>query len=236
VLSFVAPVLDGATRVEGRVSVEMSEASVPILGASDQQGRAKGDVIFDDVRFMPGGLADQLLGVFVKQRKPLVVLRDRVTVLVADNKVYQEGLTIPVADLADIGIDGAVGFDQSLDLVARFALNPPKSPIPVLSPILESARFELPITGTLKNPKIDKAELQDRWKAIGSGLLGNSIEAGVNGLDRLLRGLPIPPLQGMRPGAKSPTVEDRRRMQEDRRRQRLQKKAERQLQRSMPAE
>ncbi len=236
VLSFAAPVLDGATRVEGRVSVELAEASVPILGAQDMEGRASGQVIFDDVRFMPGALADQLLSVFVKERKPLVVLRDRVSVLVAGRKVYQEGLIIPVGGLATIGIDGAVGFDKSLDLVARFALKPPRSPIPVLSPILETARFELPITGTLKKPKIDGDELQNRWKAIGSGLLGNSVEAGVNGLERLLQGLSARPLPGLRPGARPPTLEERQRMQEERRRDRLQKKADRQRKRSQPDE
>jgi translocation and assembly module TamB len=228
VLSFAAPVLDGATRVEGRVSVELSEASVPILGAPEAEGRAQGQVIFDDVRFMPGALADQLLSVFVKERKPLVVLRDRVSVLVAGRKVYQEGLVIPVGELARIGIDGTVGFDKSLDLVAQFALNPPRSQIPVLSPILQTARFDLPITGTLSKPKIDGEELKNRWKAIGTGLLGNTMDAGVNGLERLLRGLSAPPL-GRRP---APTPEERQRMQEERRRQRLQKKADRQLKRS----
>jgi translocation and assembly module TamB len=236
VLSYAAPVLDGATRVEGRVSVELSQAAVPLLGAADAQGRAEGEVIFDDVRFMPGALADQLLSVFQKERKPLVVLRDRVGVLITDRKVYQQGLIIPVGELASIGIDGSVGFDKKLDLVARFALNPPRSPIPVLSPILETARFELPITGTLKKPKIDGSELKERWKAIGSGLLGNSMEAGVNGLQRLLQGLSAQPLPGLRPPGNPPNPQDRQRMQEERRRERLEKKADRRLRRSLPAE
>ena len=64
VLSFVAPVLDGATRVQGRVSFELAEAVFPIVGAPEAPYLVQGKVLFDDVRFMPGELADQLLGVF----------------------------------------------------------------------------------------------------------------------------------------------------------------------------
>ncbi|HEX3450640.1 MAG TPA: hypothetical protein VHS97_20465, partial [Isosphaeraceae bacterium] len=120
VLSFAAPVLDGATRVEGRVSLALADAYFPILAAPGAQVRIDGDVLFDDVRFMPGPLADQLLSVFQRERRPLAVLRDPVNVRIADRKVYQQGLTIPVAKIASIGLDGSVDFDQKLDLVARF--------------------------------------------------------------------------------------------------------------------
>src|SRR5262249_2592453 len=69
VLSYVAPVLDGATRVQGRVSFELAEAAFPLIGASDAAARAQGRVLFDDVRFMPGALADQLLSVFHLESK-----------------------------------------------------------------------------------------------------------------------------------------------------------------------
>ena len=116
-------------------------------------------------------------------------------------KVYQEGLAVPVANVASIGLDGSVDFDQNLDLVARFALIPPRSNVPVLTPLMANARFDLPIRGTLKNPKIDGEALKEHWEAIGAGLLGNSMEAGVNGLQRLLQGLPVPGLRGFAPGA-----------------------------------
>ena len=106
-----------------------------------------------------------------------------------------------MVNLASIGLDGSVDFDQNLDLVARFALIPPRSNVPVLTPIMENARFDLPIRGTLKHPKIDGEALKDRWEAIGTGLLGNSMDAGVDGLQRLLQGLPVPGLRGLLPPA-----------------------------------
>ncbi len=151
---------------------------------------------------MPGPLADQLLSVFQRERRPLAVLRDPINVRIADGKVYQQGLVIPVAKIASIGLDGSVDFDQNLDLVARFSLQPPRSSVPILTPIMANARFDLPIRGTLRNPKIDGEALKEHWKGVGVNLLGNSMEAGVNGLQRLLEGLPVPGLRGLIPPAR----------------------------------
>jgi translocation and assembly module TamB len=277
VLSFAAPVLDGATRVEGRVSLVLADAYFPVLAAPGAQVGIDGDVLFDDVRFMPGPLAEQLLSVFQRERRPLAVLRDPINVRIADRKVYQQGLAIPVAKIASIGLDGSVDFEQNLDLVARFSLRPPRSDVPILTPIMENARFDLPIRGTLKNPKIDGEALKAHWKGVGVDLLGNSMEAGVNGLQRLLEGLPVPGLRGLLPPArrmvpapapaapdadgvvvpdvrgepgaehevlKPPNVageravpltpEERRQIREQRRQNRLQKKADRRLRQNLP--
>jgi translocation and assembly module TamB len=204
VLSFAAPILDGATRVEGRVSLSLADAYLPILAPSGAQARIEGDLLFDDVRFMPGPLADELLSIFQRERRPLAVLRDPIAVRIAGRKVYQEGLAIPVGNIASIGVNGSVDFDQNLDLVARFALTPPRSNVPVLTPILENVKFDLPIRGTLKKPKIDGEALKAHWKDVGTDLLGNSMEAGVNGLQRLLQGLPVRGLRGLIPPARRP--------------------------------
>jgi translocation and assembly module TamB len=227
VLSYVAPVLDGATRVQGRVSFELAEAAFPLIGASDAAARAQGKVLFDDVRFMPGELADQLLSVFRLESKPLVELRDPVSVRIADRKIYQNGLIVPVGKVASIALDGSVDFDRNLDMVARFALNPLRSRVPILSPLVETARFELPLRGTLAKPKIDGEALKERWKAIGSGLLQGSMEVGANGLQQLFQGLPQQPFRGLFPLSreKGATPEERRRAKEERRKERVEKKS-----------
>ncbi len=197
VLSFAAPVLDGATRVEGEVSVALADAYFPLIAPEKAELQIKGDVLFRDVRFMPGPLVDQLIGVFRRERQPLAVLRDPISVNIAGRKVYQRGLTIPVGTVASIGMDGSVDFDQNLDLVARFSLTPPDSNIPVLSSLMSNARFELPIRGTLKNPKIDGDALKEYWKGVGANLLGGSMEAGVDELQKLLRDLPAKGLRDL---------------------------------------
>jgi translocation and assembly module TamB len=229
VLSFVAPVLDGATRVQGRVSFELAEAAFPLIAAPEEEARAQGKLLFDDLRFMPGELADQLLSVFRLESKPLVELRDPVSVRIAGRKIHQNGLVVPVGNVASIALDGSVDFDRNLDMLARFSLNPLRSRVPVLSPLVETARFDLPIRGTLAKPKIDGEQLKERWKSIGSGLLQGGVEAGVNGFQQLFQGLPQQPFRGLFPLSKTKgtTPEERRRLKEERRKERLEKKSAR---------
>ena len=110
-------------------------------------------MLFDDVRFMPGVLADQLLSVFRLEGRPLVELRDPVSVRIIGRKVHTRGLVVPVGKVASIAIDGSVDFDKNLDMVARFALTPPGSRMPVLSPLVENARFRLPIGEPWRSPR-----------------------------------------------------------------------------------
>lgn len=198
VLSFAAPVLDQATRVEGRISLALNEAYFPLAAGPDVQARIDGDVLFDSVQFMPGPLADQIISIFRQERRPLLVLRDPISVRILGRKVYQEGLIIPLGNVAVIGIEGWVDFDQNLDLVARFAMVPPRRNIPVLSQILENTELQVPIKGTFKNPKLNGDAIKDRFKDMGTNLLETMMDVGANGLNRILRGglrrgQPVPP-------------------------------------------
>jgi len=188
VLSFVAPVLDQATRVRGRVSLALNEAYFPLSAGPDAEPKIDGDVLFDSVEFMPGPLAEQILGVFRQEQRPLLVLRDPVSVRIVGRKIYQEGLIIPLANVAAIGIEGWVDFDQNLNLVASFAMVPPRRNIPFLSDILENAQLQLPITGTFQKPRINGDAIKDRFKELGENMLDSVIGAGVNGLGRILQG------------------------------------------------
>ena len=210
VLSYAAPVLDGATRVEGRVSVPALDAEFPIGEKPRRHARVEGDVLFDDVRFLPGPLAAAIIDLLPNLREdeaagngPMLVLRDPISFRIADRKVYSRGLLVPVGRLGTIGVEGSVDFEKHLDLVARFGVNPPRADRPVLAALLTNARFELPIKGTLDDPQIDEEALKERLKSLGSDMIGNSIEAGAAGLMRMLQGLPRR-RQAMKPPADAP--------------------------------
>jgi hypothetical protein len=188
VLSYAAPILDGATRVQGRISARLREAVFPIMAPADAQARILGDVTFDDVRFMPGRLADQLLVVFDKLDQPLLILRDSISIEIEDRKVHQKGLVLPVANLASIALDGSVDFDKNLDLVAGFTLNRSAPVAGVLPPLLQNARVDIPIRGTMQNPTIDTGGFKDRLADMGMDFVGKTVGAGLNGLQRLLGG------------------------------------------------
>ena len=192
VLSYAAPVMDGATRVQGRVSVKRVDAEFPLFAKEGTHARVEGDVLFDEVRFMPGPLADELMSLLpnADEDRPLLTLRDPISLRITEGRVYQRGLKIPLTKLGAVALEGSVDFQKNLDLVAKFSLNPPQvADKPVLASILRTAKLEVPIRGTLDNPQVDAQALQERLKAAGSDLLGNSVGIGAEGLLKLLQGI-----------------------------------------------
>ncbi|WP_165252895.1 hypothetical protein [Paludisphaera soli] len=185
VLSFVAPVLDQATRVEGSVSFDLVDAQFPLDGDTTKT-RVEGDVQFDDVRFMPGPLVDQLINTFNLERKAIFVLRDPVSVQILGRKIYQEGLILPVGEVAVIGIEGWMDFDKRIDMLATFAVVPPEKNIPVVSVLLENARIQVPLTGTLDKPKIDGEKIKERFKDFGESILETTLGVG-QGIGQMFR-------------------------------------------------
>ena len=114
------------------------------------------------------------------------MLRDPISIRILGRKIYQEGLVIPVGNVAVIGLDGSVDFDQNLDLVARFAMVPPRQNIPVLSQILEHTQIQVPITGTLKKPKLNTEAVKDRFKDLGTPVISGHIRKLVHELKTFL--------------------------------------------------
>jgi hypothetical protein len=178
----------------------------------------------------------------------MLVLRDPISFRIADRKVYQHGLNVPLGRIGSVAMEGSVDFEKHLDLLARFRVNPPRADRPVLAALLNNARFELPIRGTLADPRIDQEELKRRLKSLGSDMLGNSVVAGAEGLMRLLEGLPRrrearkPPADApemarpQMPPPPRPSAEERKQMREQRRLERLEKKAQRRMRRGRPPE
>ena len=213
-----------------------------------------GDVLFDEVRFLPGPLAEEIIDLLPPPRdaeageEPMLVLRDPISFRIADRKVYQHGLNVPLGRIGSVAMEGSVDFEKHLDLLARFRVNPPRADRPVLAALLNNARFELPIRGTLTDPRIDQEELKERLRSLGPDMLGNSVVAGAEGLMRLLEGLPRrrearkPPADAPEmarpetPAPPRPSAEERKQIREQRRLERLEKKAQRRMRRGQPPE
>ncbi|AMV36509.1 hypothetical protein [Planctomyces sp. SH-PL62] len=202
VLAYVAPVLDQSTRVEGKVSFDLVDARFSLDGDATKT-QVEGDVQFDDVRFMPGPLVDQLINTFNLERKAIFVLRDPVSIRILGRTIYQEGLILPVGDVAVIGIEGWMDFDKRIDMLATFAVVPPQRNIPVVSLLLENARIQVPLTGTLDNPKINGERIKEGFKDFGESLLETTLSVGAGIGDLFRRGggraQPAPPVEVVPP-------------------------------------
>lgn len=222
VLAFVAPVLDAATRARGKVSVDVQRAEFPIGGDPSRRSVVEGHVVFQEAEFAPGPLAVGLLRLAGRDEESTLRLDQPVVLSVADGKVHQRGLALPLGKLSRVELDGAVGFDRSLDLKASLPLTPAMvNNNPLLGDIVGGARVSVPIGGTLDAPKIDRDAFNLALKGLGQDLLRRGAARGAAELlMRLAKPREVDPNAPPRPTP------------EERRNERLQRKLDRQERRA----
>ncbi len=197
-LTYIAPVLNDATQVSGKLSVSLERAEFPLGGAADRQVTLAGQVDFVDLRFGPGPMARQVLDLATLKGDREVRLNESIKVAVSDHRVYQKGLTIPVGRNESISIDGSVGFDRTLDLYAqvplptaelarRIGLDEPRA--------APGTRVPVQIKGTFSRPSIDRQALSKMLK----GESGKQLERDAKDLLRRLAA-PMRPRGGNKEG------------------------------------
>ena len=185
VLAYVAPILDQATRASGLVSVDLDHAEFPLGPGRSRQAKVEGAVVFRDVQFGPGPLAAEILGAIGRPELALK-LDQPVTLTIADGRVNQRGMTVPIGDLTRVELNGWVDFDRNLALNATLPVTPAMlGNNPLLSDLVGNARVRLPITGTLDRPKIDQEAFAANLQDLGKSLLTRGATRGA--LELLMR-------------------------------------------------
>ncbi len=184
VLSYVAPVLDRTTRASGRLSVAIEDAEFPLSSDAGKKANVTGSVAFQDVEFAPGPLARQVIGL-VSPREPTSLRLDAPILLsIADGRVNQKGLALPIGPVARVEIEGWVDFDRNIALVASLPVTPAMFPnSPLLGGIVDGTAVRVPIGGTLARPQLDKDAFNAGLKDLGRTLLTRG--AGLGALDLL---------------------------------------------------
>ena len=220
VLAFAAPVLDQATRARGRVSVRLKEATFPISTDPERlkSTTVTGAILFQDTEFVAGPIANQLFDLIGLADRPSVKLEQPVALAIADRRVYQRGLTIPLGQFSAITMDGWVDFDRNLALKASVPLLPTmwrdRPDLPVLNDVLGGLRITVPIGGTLAKPEVDRDAFNLANKDLGKTLLERTAGRGaVDFFQRL-----FPPRAPNPPPP--PTPEERRALRQQRRQER----------------
>ena len=185
VLAYVAPILDRATRAKGRVTVDLDHAEFPLGAGRSRQAKVEGAVVFNDVEFAPGPLANDILSA-AGRRDVSLKLDQPLTLTIADGRVNQTGLSIPIGNLTRIELAGWVDFDRNLALTAVFPVTAAMlGNNEILADIAAGTMVRVPITGTLNQPRIDRDILNANLQEMGKSLLIRGATRGA--LELLLR-------------------------------------------------
>jgi translocation and assembly module TamB len=138
----------------------------------------EGAVVFQDVEFAPGPLAGEILGA-IGRRDLSLKLDQPVTLTIADGRINQRGMSIPVGDFTRVELSGWVDFDRKLGLVATVPVTPAMlGNNPLLSDIASGTKVRLPIGGTLDKPEIDREAFSTNLQELAKTLLARGATRG----------------------------------------------------------
>lgn len=175
-LSYAIPVWDNKTRAKGRVSVRVERAEIPLVGGdARKQSAGNGHVVLDEVVSTAGGLASELFAM-TGHRINTIRLHEVLEVNVANGRVHQHGLNIPLGNDARVAIDGSVGFDQTLALRARLVADHALvgARQEVLADVVEALKVGIPVAGTISRPAIDRKAVRVGLRDLGKSILKHS--------------------------------------------------------------
>jgi hypothetical protein len=198
-LKYVAPLVADTTRAEGRFSIALDGAAIPLADLAMTSGQ--GQLIIHTAHVGPGPLARQFIGIanevrgILNGRGPgasansddvwLTLPQQTVLVEMRDGRITHRQLVMQAGDVV-ISTSGTVGLDESLSLVAE---------IPVRDEWLAGQRYmdalrgtviKLPVRGTLSQPRIDDQALRELSRTVIGNAAGRLLEQELNrGLQRL---------------------------------------------------
>ena len=182
-LRYVVPMLDDATHVNGKISLAVEKGEIPLTGPPDRRVNLTGRLTFQDVVFTPGKFASEVFIMGGKPDNPGLKLNEAVDLAIADGRVNQKGLEIPVRRGASVGLEGSVGFDQTLDLRAQVpVIRSMLGPAAGLDKAVASHRVTVPIGGTVKQPRVNRQALQVALKELSKGVLSRELSEKAAGL------------------------------------------------------
>jgi hypothetical protein len=210
-LKYVAPLLADATRAEGRFSVALDGAKVPLTDTNKSD--IHGQLTIHSAQVGPGPAAQEFISM-AQQVKTilnggpassgqgaasnwLVIPEQTVRVDVADGRVHHQGLTMSAGDVV-IRTSGSVGLDESLAIMAEVPIRDEWVTNKKYLSSLRGTTIQIPLQGTLSKPRLDNRMLRELSTRMIGGAARGVLQDEVNrGLQRLFG----PAMQGGNNGA-----------------------------------
>jgi hypothetical protein len=200
-MKYVAPMLADATRAEGKFSLSLEGANVPMT--APLASSAAGTLAIENAQIGPGPMPQQFLGI-IKQIRGffdggagsagdgqtqgwLVLPKQDVLFEVRDGVVHNRGFKIAIGDVV-ISTEGSVSIEtQQINLVATipFVDSWFKRQDGIFAS-LKGQVLKIPVSGTLAAPRLDTSVLQNLTKQFAGsavrGVLEKQFERGLQGL------------------------------------------------------
>lgn len=201
-LKYIAPVLAGATQSEGKFSLELEGARVPL--ADTAKADVAGKLTVHSVRVVPGPMAKQWVELAqqveaiskrrdptaLAQRPPVTLLAvqdQQVNFRVLDGRVYHQGMQFQVGDVT-MRSEGSVGLDETLALILHVPIQDKWIEGQALLVGLKGQSLSIPVRGTLTSPRMDQSAIAGLSQQLLQGAAQQAVGNELNkALDKFLK-------------------------------------------------
>lgn len=192
-MKYLAPILADATSAEGRFSVTLADAKMPVM--DPYAATAKGTMKITNGQVGPGPLGQKVLGTAgqingllagkplggvlnTASGKWLGLPQQTVPFEVADNKVRHADLEVITGDVL-VSTAGTVGYDQSLDIIAKAQLRNGARQGQPIADAFRGKQLVLPIKGTASRPQIDTSGLKQLATQMAQAAVKKNVQQNI---------------------------------------------------------
>ncbi|MFO0821150.1 MAG: hypothetical protein U1A77_24610 [Pirellulales bacterium] len=220
-LKYVLPVLAEVTEAKGQFSAEFSDAAVLPLHRPED-GEIRGKLDMHGVQVGPSPMTRELISL----AQTIKAIADNKTTSTTEptnpkmwlqlpeqsipfhwkqRRVYHERLEINLRDVTVL-TGGSVGADQTVNLMAEIPIRDEWVARNRLLASLQGQRLQIPILGTLSQPKVDRRAIQNLATQAVTNSANRMLEQELNrGIDRFLKPRqPAQPAAPQQPAAPAP--------------------------------
>ena len=192
-LKFVAPWVASATEVQGRFSLDLDSAEIPLR--HPKSGSATGAIEIHEARVGPSPLSRELLLIAsqikaLSEGRPLgsqpsparewmVLPAHRAEFRLADGRVHHRQLQFRVGDVV-VYTTGSVGLDETLSMVATAPVREAWASRNRLLASFQGQVLQIPIRGTLTRPVVDRRVMLNIGEQMLRGAAEKLLEDEVN--------------------------------------------------------
>mgnify|MGYP000669326861 CR=1 FL=1 len=166
-LQYIAPLLAGVTSAEGRFSIDLDSFRLPFARRATQGGSVStgpvnwweaeiaGKLVIHSAQIGPGFLIQQLAQLFGRTTPAYLVQESTIPFQLSKGRVQHQQMDL-VFNEVKLRTYGSVGLDQSLSMMIEMPVPPAWQTGKILGTALKDQIIQLPISGTLRQPRIDR--------------------------------------------------------------------------------
>jgi hypothetical protein len=180
----IHPVFQGAVKAEGFIDLYMQHFNWPLDKKHRDKTTFAGTLRLKGVRINSTNLLSGLLAVIGIQGNEMDFGDRNIDFVARNGRIETSPIRLEV-DGYPLELRGSVGFDKSLDYIARLPVTP-KLVGDKAYPYLEGVTIDVPIRGNSSHPDIDESTMQKASSSLAEQALQKTLEKGVQNIFKQL--------------------------------------------------